>query len=73
MAEALQNSEGSYIGPGGVEQPGSKRNGGCAADIYAARALRDFGDGFAAVLLPVYLASIGLGPLKIGVVAIDPL
>ncbi|MDX8463651.1 MFS transporter, partial [Mesorhizobium sp. VK2D] len=37
--------------------------------MYAARAFRDFGDGFAAVLLPVYLASIGLGPLEIGVVA----
>ncbi|AZO63406.1 MAG: MFS transporter [Mesorhizobium sp.] len=37
--------------------------------MYAARACRDFGDGFAAVLLPVYLASIGFGPLEIGVVA----
>ncbi len=37
--------------------------------IYAARALRDFGDGFVAVLLPAYLAAIGLGALEIGVVA----
>jgi MFS family permease len=37
--------------------------------IYAARALRDFGDGFVAVLLPVYLAAIGLGALEIGIVA----
>ncbi|MDG4897739.1 MFS transporter [Mesorhizobium sp. WSM4976] len=37
--------------------------------MYAARAFRDFGDGFAAVLLPAYLAAIGLGPLEIGVVA----
>ncbi|MDX8480713.1 MFS transporter [Mesorhizobium sp. VK24D] len=45
------------------------KKGGRAADIYAARAFRDFGDGFAAVLLPAYLAAIGLGPLEIGVVA----
>ncbi|MET0652346.1 MAG: MFS transporter, partial [Hyphomicrobiaceae bacterium] len=37
--------------------------------MYAARALRDFGDGFIAVLLPVYLTAIGLGPLEVGVVA----
>lgn len=37
--------------------------------IYAARALRDFGDGFVAVLLPVYLAAIGLDAFAIGVVA----
>jgi MFS family permease len=37
--------------------------------IYAARALRDFGDGFVAVLLPVYLTAIGLGPFEVGVVA----
>jgi MFS family permease len=37
--------------------------------IYAARALRDFGDGFIAVLLPVYLTAIGLGPLEVGIVA----
>ena len=34
-----------------------------------ARALRDFGDGFVAVLLPVYLLAIGLGPLQVGIVA----
>jgi MFS family permease len=37
--------------------------------VYGARALRDFGDGFVAVLLPVYLAALGLGPLEIGTVA----
>ena len=37
--------------------------------IYIARSLRDFGDGFVAVLLPVYLAAIGLGAFEIGVVA----
>jgi MFS family permease len=37
--------------------------------IYAARALRDFGDGFVAVLLPVYLLALGFTPLQVGVVA----
>jgi MFS family permease len=44
-------------------------NAGTVRHIYAARALRDFGDGFIAVLLPVYLTAIGLGPLEVGVVA----
>src|SRR5262245_8453521 len=39
------------------------------ACIYWARALRDCGDGFVAVLLPVYLTAIGLGPLEVGIVA----
>ncbi len=37
--------------------------------IYAARALRGFGDGFAIILLPVYLTIIGHGPAEIGIVA----
>ena len=37
--------------------------------IYAARALRDFGDGFVAVLLPVYLSVIGLDAFGIGLAA----
>ena len=37
--------------------------------IYTARALRDFGDGFVAVLLPVYLTTIGLGAFEVGLVA----
>ncbi len=37
--------------------------------IYLARALRDFGDGFVAVLLPVYLTSIGMGAFQVGLVA----
>jgi MFS family permease len=45
------------------------RNGSAVACIYRARALRDFGDGFIAVLLPVYLTALGLGALEIGIVA----
>jgi MFS family permease len=40
-----------------------------ATDLYLARALRDFGDGFVAVLLPVYLTALGLGAFEVGVVA----
>lgn len=43
-------------------------NNGLGA-LYAARAVREIGDGFAAVLLPVYLTSIGMGVLEIGIVA----
>jgi MFS family permease len=37
--------------------------------LYSARALRGFGDGFATIVLPVYLAKIGFGPAQIGLVA----
>lgn len=37
--------------------------------LLCARAVRDFGDGFVAVLLPVYLLELGLGPLQVGMVA----
>jgi hypothetical protein len=37
--------------------------------IYCARALRDFGDAFVAVLLPVYLTSLGFSPLQVGIIA----
>jgi MFS family permease len=37
--------------------------------LFAARALRDFGDGFVAVLLPVYLLALGFTPLEVGIVA----
>ena len=37
--------------------------------LYAARALRDFGDGFIAILIAVYLTELGLGPLEVGVIA----
>src|SRR4051794_39049016 len=37
--------------------------------LYGARALRGFGDGFAILILPVYLSAIGFSPREIGVVA----
>ena len=39
------------------------------AAVSIARGLRDFADGFAAVLLPVYLLALGLGPAEIGMAA----
>jgi MFS family permease len=38
-------------------------------NLYAARAARGFGDGFAAIILPAYLLEIGFNPFQIGVVA----
>jgi MFS family permease len=37
--------------------------------LYSARALRDFGDGFVAVLLPVYLIALGFSPFQVGIIA----
>jgi MFS family permease len=37
--------------------------------LYAARAVRGFGDGFAAIILPAYLIEIGFDPFQIGLVA----
>jgi MFS family permease len=41
--------------------------------LLAARALRDFGDGFVAVLLPAYLTALGFSPLEIGAIATSAL
>ena len=50
---------------------GSTIKSGSAATAYllGARALRDFGDGFVAVLLPVYLLALGYSPLAVGAIA----
>jgi MFS family permease len=37
--------------------------------LYAARAARGFGDGFAVIILPAYLTELGIGPFQIGIVA----
>ena len=37
--------------------------------LFGARALRGFGDGFAVIILPVYLLAIGLTPQQVGLVA----
>ncbi|RWM75944.1 MAG: MFS transporter [Mesorhizobium sp.] len=40
-----------------------------ATFLFAARALRDMGDGFVAVLLPVYFLALGFEPLQVGIIA----
>lgn len=40
-----------------------------AGNVFIARAIRDFGDGFVAILLPVYLTALGLSAFDVGVVA----
>jgi MFS family permease len=37
--------------------------------LFAARAVRDFGDGFVAILLPAYLLELGLGAFTVGVLS----
>jgi hypothetical protein len=37
--------------------------------LYAARAARGVGDGFAIIILPAYLSQLGFGPFQIGLVA----
>jgi len=37
--------------------------------LYAARAARGLGDGFAIIILPAYLSELGFGPFQIGIVA----
>jgi MFS family permease len=48
---------------------GARRKPDPAIFLYAARAFRDFGDGFVAVLLAVYLTELGHGAFEVGIVA----
>ncbi len=48
---------------------GVRHRPGPTTCLYFARAIRDFGDGFVAVLLVVYLTELGLGAFQVGVVA----
>src|SRR4029079_15888731 len=49
-----------------LENPTNPSN---IALLYAARAVRGFGDGFAIIILPAYLTLIGYDPVQIGIVA----
>ncbi|WP_457664189.1 MFS transporter [Sinorhizobium medicae] len=40
-----------------------------ATFLLAARAVRDIGNGFVSVLLPIYLLALGFTPLEVGVIA----
>jgi MFS family permease len=44
-------------------------SGAAISYLLAARAVRDFGDGFVAILLPVYLTALGYSPVEVGVIA----
>src|SRR5436190_10667443 len=37
--------------------------------LYAARALRGFGDGFAVIILPAYMTALGFDAVAVGIVA----
>jgi MFS family permease len=39
------------------------------SNLYAARAVRAFGDGFAVIILPAYLLAIGFDPIAVGLIA----
>ena len=39
--------------------------GSTTAYLFSVRALRDFGVGFVAVLLPVYLTTLGFSPFEV--------
>src|SRR5215510_5731492 len=52
----------------------SDTSGAAAAEraivhLLSARAVRDFGDGFISVLLPVYLTGLGFSAFGVGVIA----
>ena len=60
----MTGPEGIPAGPGAPP-----RRPAPAACLYAARALRDFGDGFVAVLLAVYLIELGYSAFDVGLVS----
>jgi MFS family permease len=61
---------GSMAGTiGAANGPQRKAGSSAIKHLLVARALRDFGDGFVAVLLPVYLLALGLSPFQVGLVA----
>ena len=61
-------SERLCAGAADVQELGVKRPSDVLF-LYAARAARGFGDGFAAIILPAYLIEIGFNPFQVGLVA----
>ncbi len=57
----------------GAEQIAAPANNSNVLLLYAARGVRGFGDGFAIIILPAYLAALGYGPAQIGLVATSAL
>lgn len=56
-----------------IQLPQTHTQGTGIVPLLLARALRDFGDGFVAVLLPVYLTALGFSALQVGVIATSAL
>jgi len=56
-----------------IQLPEARAQGTGIVPLLIARALRDFGDGFVAVLLPVYLTALGFSALQVGVIATSAL
>src|ERR1700752_2144771 len=54
---------------GGQTSPVLDRDRQSILLLYAARAARGFGDGFAVIILPAYLSEIGFDAFQIGIVA----
>ncbi len=52
-----------------ISEAGPRTAGAALPALLAARAVRDFGDGFIAILLPVYLTALGFSPVDIGLIA----
>ena len=50
-------------------KPGTASSGSPIALLYAARSLRGFGDGFAIIVLPAYMAALGYDAIAVGLVA----
>ncbi|MBI5319968.1 MFS transporter [Bradyrhizobium sp.] len=54
---------------GTINQPESATGSSLIALLYAARALRGFGDGFAIIILPAYMTALGYDAAAVGIVA----
>jgi MFS family permease len=50
-------------------RPGAAVSGSPISLLYAARALRGFGDGFAIIILPAYMTALGYDAIAVGLVA----
>src|SRR6267378_6049292 len=50
-------------------EPKASASGSPISLLYAARALRGFGDGFAIIILPAYMTALGYDAVAVGLVA----
>src|SRR6184192_4063038 len=52
-----------------VTEPKASAGTALISLLYAARALRGFGDGFAVIILPAYMTALGYDAIAVGIVA----